>query len=201
MAGKSNFLEGQMLARMFRRLSTAVGGGNASTTNILVTSSTGFVPGDLIKGTTAGSYHLVTTVPDGTHVTVTPAFGSAPTTGNLECWGYSPAAVYVALFTAAPSDAGGGTECSGGSYARAQVTQADSNWGAPSGTPRSMSNSNAVNFATPSAGWGAVTHYALFDAVSSGNLLYWNTISNGPQTINTGNTVSFASSTITVQED
>jgi hypothetical protein len=96
---KSNFLATQDLNRKFRRLSTAVGGGNASTSNILVTSSAGFQVGDLIRMTTAGTYHTVTAVPDGTHVTISPAMGSAPTTGNMECWGYCPVAVYVSLLT------------------------------------------------------------------------------------------------------
>lgn len=202
MAGKTTYLEKTFLNRMLRRLSTAVSGSNASTTNILVTSSTGFQVGDMVKLTTPATFHEVTAVPDGTHVTISPAAGSAPTTGNLECHAWRPTTgIYVGLFTAAPSDAGGGTECSGGSYARVQVTQADANWAAPSGTPSSSATSGAVNFPTPSAGWGAVTHYGVFDAASGGNLLYWNTISNGPQTINTGNTVSFAAGQIAVSED
>src|SRR5713101_651099 len=112
MAQKAAFFEKKVLNRTLRRDSTAVGGGNASTTNILVTSSTGFDPGDLVKLTTPGSYHLVTTIPDATHITITPVATAAPTTGNVDAWGYSPAAVFVGLFTAAPTDAGGGTEVS-----------------------------------------------------------------------------------------
>jgi hypothetical protein len=44
----------------------------------------------------------------------------------------SPTTVYVALYTATPSDAGGGTEVSGGSYARTAGT-----FGAASGGGRS----------------------------------------------------------------
>lgn len=201
MAGKTNFLEAQLLNRMFRRLSTAVSGSNASTTNILVTASAGFAIGDLIKLTTPGSYHLVTAVPDGTHVTITPAAASAPTTGNVDAWGWAPGAVYVGLFTAAPSDAGGGTEVSGTNYSRAQVTQADGSWASPSGTPRSTSNSSTITFATPgSGGWGTVTHFGLFDASSAGNLLYWAALTIS-KTINQNDTVSFAGAALTITED
>src|SRR5262245_10711430 len=44
-----------------------------------------------------------------------------------------PAALYVALFTAAPTDAGGGTEVTGGGYARVSVAPLDTNWNATQG--------------------------------------------------------------------
>lgn len=67
---------------------------------------------------------------------------------------WKPTGIYVALFTAAPSDAGGGTEVTGGSYARVAISQLDANWTAPAGTPRASTNVNAVTFPTPSANWG-----------------------------------------------
>lgn len=163
MANKTAYLEKAALNRWLRRLSTAVSGANASTSNILVTSSTGFNPGDLIKMTTAGTYHTVTAVPDGTHVTISPAMGAAPTTGSMEAWGYSPPAIYVGLFTAAPTDAGGGTEASGGSYARVQMTQADATWSAPAGstsTAISGSNASTTNIVVASS-----TGFAINDVV------------------------------------
>lgn len=72
-----------LLGTVTRGQSTAVGGANASTTNILVTSSTGFVVGMITYCSALGSFHYVTAVPDGTHVTIAPAAASAPTTGNL----------------------------------------------------------------------------------------------------------------------
>lgn len=92
----------------------------------------------------------------------------------------APATLYFALFTAAPSDSGGGTEVSGGSYARASMTANLTNWSgtqgagtttASSGTGGASSNNNAITFPTPSANWGTVTHWGVFDAASSGNLL------------------------------
>lgn len=114
---------------------------------------------------------------------------------------WKPGAVHVGLFTATPSDAGGGTEVSGGSYARVQVSQADSNWAAPSGTPRATSNVNTITFPAPTANWGTVTHFGVFDAASAGNLLYWAALTQS-KTVNSGDAApSFAASALSVQED
>lgn len=103
---------------------------------------------------------------------------------------------YVALFTAAPSDAGGGTEVTGGSYAR--VATSGATWTAASGG--STSNAAAVTFPTASASWGTVTHYATFDAATSGNMLRWAALT-APKTIGSGDTASFAIGALTQTED
>jgi hypothetical protein len=104
-----------------------------------------------------------------------------------------PTTIYIGLYTAAPTDAGGGTEVTGGSYARVQVGPSTTAWnatqggtsGASSGTGGATANAADVVFATPSANWGVVTHFGVFDAVSAGNLLLWapltvsKTINNG----------------------
>jgi len=103
---------------------------------------------------------------------------------------------YVALFTAAPSDAGGGTEVSGGSYAR--VATSGATWTAASAG--ATSNAAAVTFPTASASWGTVTHYALFDASSSGNMLRWAALT-ASKTIGSGDTASFAIGALQMTED
>lgn len=94
----------------------------------------------------------------------------------------APATIYVALFTSACSDASGGTEVTGGSYARPGLATSLANWAgtqsagsttASTGTGGTTSNNAVINFATPSAGWGTVTYIGLMDAVTSGNLLAW----------------------------
>lgn len=75
----------------------------------------------------------------------------------------SPTTVYVGLFTSDPTDAGSGTEVSGGSYTRKAMAFASPTNGA-------TSNSSAVEFDQATASWGTVTHFGLFDASSSGNL-------------------------------
>lgn len=90
----------------------------------------------------------------------------------------APAGVYVALFTSDPTDAGTGTEVSGGSYARQSVAFAAASAGA-------TSNSATVTFPTATANWGTVTHVGLFDAASAGNLLMHGALS-ASKTINNG---------------
>lgn len=81
-----------------------------------------------------------------------------------------PASIYVALFTAAPNDSGGGTEVSGGSYARQAVpTGASSGWTITGGT---ATNTSSITFPAATANWGTVTHVGLFDAATNGNLLF-----------------------------
>ena len=75
-------------------------------------------------------------------------------------------AAYVALFTAAPSDAGGGTEVSGGSYARQLVGLSEA-----TGAGGATSNASDITFPTATASWGTVTHCAIMDAVSAGNMI------------------------------
>lgn len=79
---------------------------------------------------------------------------------------------YIGLFTDAPTDAGGGTEVSGGSYARVATAGAD--WNAAAGSaPASCSNANDITFPRATADWGTVVAFGVFDASSGGNLLWW----------------------------
>jgi|SRR5262245_15401652 len=96
-----------------------------------------------------------------------------------------PTALYVALYTAAPSDAGGGTEVTGGSYARQNVPPLDANWTAASSTDGITTNAADITFPVPSATWGTVSHFGIHDAVTSGNLLVWGALSSS-RTINNG---------------
>jgi len=105
----------------------------------------------------------------------------------------SPAAVYMGLFTAAPSDAGGGTEVSGNNYSRTAIT-----FGAASGG--AITNSADVTFPTPSGSWGACTHFGIFDQASAGNLLYWGALAQ-TETPLSGNIVKFLAGDIDVTED
>ena len=103
---------------------------------------------------------------------------------------WKPSAIYFALYTAAPSDSGGGTEVTGGSYARVQVTQADANWNAP-GTGGLTDNVSAITFAAATANWGTVTHVGIFDASTSGNLLFHGALTSS-KTVNSGDTFRFS---------
>lgn len=107
--------------------------------------------------------------------------------------------VYVALFTITPSDAGGGTEVTGGSYARVAVANNLTNFPAASGG--SKSNGTDVTFVEATANWGTIVAFGIFDAASGGNLLYWGAVSPN-KTINTGMQFRFPASTgLTITED
>ena len=81
-----------------------------------------------------------------------------------------PADVYLGLFTAAPTDAGGGTEvptAGGTNYARQAVTFSAASGGA-------ATNSAEVAFPVAGASYGGsgVVAVGLFDSASGGNLLW-----------------------------
>lgn len=103
---------------------------------------------------------------------------------------WKPPAVYIALFTAAPDDSGGGTEVTGGAYARQQVAQADAEWNAP-GAAGLIDNVNDITFPVATANWGTVTHMAVFDAVTGGNMLFHRILAAN-KIVNTDDTFKFA---------
>jgi|688.fasta_scaffold1538999_2 hypothetical protein len=102
----------------------------------------------------------------------------------------SPATVYVGLFTSDPTDAGSGTEVSGGSYARKSMAFNSPSNGA-------STNSAAVEFDQATGNWGTITHFAIFDALTTGNMLYHGALTTS-KTIETGDVFKFASASVTV---
>jgi hypothetical protein len=87
-----------------------------------------------------------------------------------------PATTYVALATTLFTDAGAGTEVSGGSYARILVNAAGgaspawSNWVAD-GDGHKIDNVHLIQFATATASWGTIVGFGVFSAITGGNLL------------------------------
>lgn len=87
----------------------------------------------------------------------------------------SSAKPFVALFTSAPNDAGGGTECSGGAYARVQAgASGQGDFGSPSGG--SVTNDTEFRFADATADWGTISHIALMDSATGGNMLVYGSL-------------------------
>jgi hypothetical protein len=102
----------------------------------------------------------------------------------------APTTVYVALFTTDPTDAGSGTEVTGGSYARTSVTFA-----APS---NGVTTNNAdVTFPTCTSSWGVVTHLGIYDALTTGNLLY-HTPLDSSKTVDSGDVFKILSGNLSV---
>ena len=109
----------------------------------------------------------------------------------LRATGYTaPSTVYVALFTSDPTDAGSGTECSGTSYARQSATFAAPSNGA-------SSTSADINFPQAGGSWGTLTHFGIFDALTTGNLLVHGALTTS-KTIDTGDVFKIASGSLTV---
>lgn len=98
--------------------------------------------------------------------------------------------LYVALFTAGPSDAGGGTEVSGTDYARVGLTNNTTNFPTISGTDGTKTNGTIITFPTAGGSWGTVTHVGIFDAASGGNLIAWGALQTA-KAIGLGDAFSF----------
>ena len=104
---------------------------------------------------------------------------------------YTMPTVYVGLFTVAPGDAGGGTEVTGGSYARQTAAFTAASSGA-------TSNSANIDFTgMPAATTVAI---ALFDAITSGNMLVHGTLTTN-KTTDAGDTLRIATGDLDISID
>ena len=99
---------------------------------------------------------------------------------------------YISLHTADPTDAGTGTEVSGGSYARTSASFATA-----SGTGGSVATDADITFPTATASWGTVTHIGIWNASSAGDLLY-HTALDSSKTIDSGDIFKITSGNLTV---
>jgi hypothetical protein len=107
----------------------------------------------------------------------------------------TPITPYVALFTVAPTDSTSGTEVSGGAYARVSGA---SKFAVPSAG--SCSNNAVITFPTATANWGTVVAFAVMSASTAGSILYWGDLTTS-RAIVSGDTPSFAASSLTLTED
>src|SRR6056300_952102 len=76
----------------------------------------------------------------------------------------APSAVYLGLSTASLNDDASGTELTGNNYTRKAITFASASSG-------SIASNSAVEFDSATGSWGTVSHWGIWDASSSGNLL------------------------------
>ena len=102
----------------------------------------------------------------------------------------APTTVYISLHTADPTDAGSGTEVSGGSYIRQSATFAAPSDGA------SASNAD-VTFPQATGNWGTIGWIGIWDAQTTGNMLY-HTALDTSKAIDTGDIFKIASGSLTV---
>lgn len=131
-------------------------------------------------------------------------------TGATAAAATGPANYYVGLYTTNPTDAAGGIEVTGGAYARVTVASALANWAgtqaaasvvASSGATGTTSNNGVITFPAPTANWGIITGFALFDALTVGNMLIWGALTTS-KTVNNGDAApSFAAAALSFQLD
>lgn len=108
----------------------------------------------------------------------------------------APATLYLGLFTSngglENNTAGSQTEISGGSYARKAVTFTVSG--------NTATNSATVTFDAATANWGTITHVAVMDASTSGNVLFWGAVTTS-KTIESGDTFQVSSGNLSISLD
>ena len=122
----------------------------------------------------------------------------------------APVTHHVGLYTTNPSDTGGGVEVTGGAYARVAVTAGLAAWSgsqtpgttvASTGTDGTIENNAAITFPAPTANWGIVTGFGIFDAATAGNMWIYAPLTIN-KTINNGDAApSFGISALTFQAD
>jgi len=107
---------------------------------------------------------------------------------------YSPPTIYVALSTTEPADDGTNVTEPADGYARV----AHSSWDAAAS--RLTENTGTVTFPQASGSWGTITHYALYDAPTDGNMLGAGALSVSKDVV-TGNTPTIADGEIEISFD
>tara|TARA_Y100001951_G_C11295631_1_gene275379 strand:+ start:4221 stop:4604 length:384 start_codon:yes stop_codon:yes gene_type:complete len=104
----------------------------------------------------------------------------------------APSNVFMALFTSNPTDANSGTEVSGNGYSRQVITFNAASSG-------SATNSSAETFTASGGNFGTITHFGIFDASTSGNLLYHGALTDD-KVIEDGDSLVVAAGAITITE-
>tara|TARA_R100001510_G_scaffold22337_1_gene19545 strand:- start:325 stop:711 length:387 start_codon:yes stop_codon:yes gene_type:complete len=102
----------------------------------------------------------------------------------------APSAVYLGLSTGSMGDDNSGTELSGNNYSRKAITFASASGG-------SISTNAAVEFDAATGSWGTVSHWAIYDAASSGNQLFHGAFTTG-KAIGSGDILKVASGSLTI---
>ena len=104
----------------------------------------------------------------------------------------TPTTVYMALYSTAPGEAGGGTELSGDNYSRAAMTFGSSSGG-------TITTTADITFATASGDWATAVAIGIVDASSGGNLLFYKSIAG--RSVKSGSALTIVSGDITLTLD
>lgn len=107
---------------------------------------------------------------------------------------------YIALSTADPTEDGSGiAEPVATGYARQATAGGD--WNAATVGAGATSNANAISFGPAAGGaWGAITHFAGYDALTVGNMLFHGALS-ASKTVADGDSIEFAAGDLDITCD
>lgn len=115
----------------------------------------------------------------------------------LTATAYTQPSRYLALFTASTgletNSPSAEISTSGTAYSRQAVTFAAASSG-------SSSTNATVTFSAATANWGTITHVAVMDASTAGNVLFWGAVTTS-KTIETGDTFQVTSGNLTISLD
>jgi hypothetical protein len=104
-----------------------------------------------------------------------------------------PSTYYAALFTASPGETGGGTEATGGSYARVSFAFTRTN--------SSVGNTGVIEFPVSTSDHGTITAVAYFDASTAGNMIAYHVLTGATKTYNIGQTLRLPIGNLTSSVD
>lgn len=113
-----------------------------------------------------------------------------------------PTNVWLALFTSDPGEDASGTEVStsGTGYGRKNINVDGSSGAFNAASLGSTSNTQTITFTTATANWNTITHVAIFDAETGGNMLFYGGVTTS-KTIETGDTFQVSSGNLTITLD
>lgn len=181
-AALTNFGEDRIIAGLYRSENLTIPAHQ---------TTTAYSAGDVVRPTTWND-RLYLCVVSGTSGGSEPIWETdlgAETTDGTVTWQTCAVGVlkrpkFFALYTAMPGEAGGGTEVTGGSYARAALHPADANWAAPTAGDGGTSNVSDLTFPAPTGNWGTVVGMAELDRLSGGNMFSYGALTAPVEILN-----------------
>lgn len=130
------------------------------------------------------------------HVFLNSAIANIGNTAGLQPAGVA-GSLYIALFTAAPSNSTAGTEATYTGYARKAVARSSGGWTRSSTT---LHNTAAITFDACTGGTNTITSFAIMTAASAGDMLYWGTLTSN-LSVSSGIIPEFAIGDLDITED
>jgi hypothetical protein len=208
MAGKTDFLELKVLDVLFGYQHAIQSSTNATPTVLTTTVNHSIqttdrisVNGHTVNTAANGEWGTFTVTANTVSLTGVAGNGAGGATGTIKKMLDVGITLYFGLWTTTlvdTSTGSTGTETSGGAYARASLTNNGVSFG--NASAGSKTNAATITFPTATANWSGITDWAVLDASSAGNMLYYGAFA-ATQSVSNGQTASWAASGITITED